>query len=106
MLVTLMMKYAILELLDSTCYSCGGQLFKQMWGAGIELRASACMAKIAMGMIDKKWTEAKSSWDFNVYLLFSYIDDFRIFMHQIVKGWSWEKDGYFLMKTLKMREVR
>ena len=94
LLVALMMKCAILALLDSTCYSFGGQIFKQMWGAGIGLRASACIAKIVMGMIDRRWAEVHTSWDIKVYLYFRYIDDLRIFMHPISKGWSWQEYGW------------
>ena len=51
-------------------------------------------SQILMGMIDKKWAEAQSSWDIYVYLYFRYIDDLRIFMHPIIKGWSWQDDGW------------
>ena len=37
LMVALMMKCAILALMDSTCYSFGGQLFRQMWGRGLAL---------------------------------------------------------------------
>ena len=95
LMVALMMKCAILALMDSTCYSFGGQLFKQMWGAGIGLRASACMAKIVMGMIDKRWSGLQASWCLKVYLFFRYIDDLRLFMHPITKGWSWGANGWY-----------
>ena len=95
LMVALMMKCAILALMDSTCYSFGGQLFKQMWGAGIGLRASACMAKIVMGMIDKMWSGLQASWCLKVYLFFRYIDDLRLFMHPITKGWSWGANGWY-----------
>ena len=90
MLVALAMKCAMLALMNSTCYSFGGQIFKQMWGAGIGLRASACMAKLVMGIIDKKWAGIQLSWDVKIYLYFRYIDDLRIYMHPISKGWTWD----------------
>ena len=86
MLVALMIKCAVLALMDSTCYSFGGQLYKQVWGAGIGLRASACMAKIVMGWIDRMWAKVQVSWDLCAYMYFRYIDDLRIFMHPIAKG--------------------
>ena len=94
MMVTLMVKIAVLALLDSTCYSFGGCLFKQLWGAGIGLRASACMAKIIMGMIDMMWARLQMSWDIKIYLYFRYIDDLRIFLHPISKGWYWDECGW------------
>ena len=46
MLLALLIKVSTLALMDSTCYSFGGEIFKQVSGAGIGLRASACMAKL------------------------------------------------------------
>ena len=94
MLVALMLKVAILALMDSTCYSFGGHIYKQMWGAGIGLRASACMAKIVMGLIDRMWADVQLTWDLRIYLYFRYIDDLRLFMHPINRGWSWGPNGW------------
>ena len=94
MLVALMIKCAVLALMDSTCYSFGGQLYKQVWGAGIGLRASACMAKIVMGWIDRMWAKVQVSWDLCAYMYFRYIDDLRIYLYPITKGWMWESSGW------------
>ena len=94
MLIALMVKVATLALLDSTCYSFGGELYKQVWGAGIGLRASACMAKIIMGLIDRMWASTQMTWDLKVYLFFRYIDDLRLFMHPISSGWRWGEKGW------------
>ena len=75
MLVALLLKVSILAVMDSTCYSFAGRIYKQMWGAGIGLRASACMAKIIMGLIDKLWAKTQHTWDIKLYLYFRYIDD-------------------------------
>ena len=103
MLVTLMIKVSILALMDSTCYSFGGKIFKQLWGAGIGLRASACMAKIVMGLIDKMWSEIQITWNLKIYLYFRYIDDLRIFLHPISEGWSWEDTGWVYTETADVR---
>merc|ERR1711873_308653 len=89
-----MLKVAILALMDRTCYSFGGHIYKQMWGAGIGLRASACMAKIVMGLIDRMWADVQLTWDLRIYLYFRYIDDLRLFMHPINRGWSWGPNGW------------
>ena len=91
MMIAMMVKIAVLALMDSTCYSFGGKLFKQMKGAGIGLRASACMAKLVMGLIDRMWADIQKSWDVIIYIYFRYIDDLRIFLHPITKGWFWDK---------------
>ena len=97
--MVLMIKVSILALMDSTCYSFGGKIFKQLWGAGIGLRASACMAKIVMGLIDKMWSEIQITWNLKIYLYFRYIDDLRIFLHPISEGWSWEDTGWVYTET-------
>ena len=94
MLIALCLKVSILALLDSTCYSFGSKIFKQKWGAGIGLRASACMAKVVMGLLDRMWAQAQSTWNLNIYLYFRYIDDMRIFLHPISKGWRWTDKGW------------
>ena len=94
LLVALLLKVSILAIMDSTCYSFGGRIYKQLWGAGIGLRASACMAKLIMGLIDKFWLKTQTTWDINIYLYFRYIDDLRVFLHPISPGWSWGQDGW------------
>ena len=94
MLVTLLIKVSLLALMDSTCYAFGGKIFKQLWGAGIGLRASACMAKIVMGLVDKMWTNTQTTWSLKVYMYFRYIDDLRIFLHPISEGWIWGDTGW------------
>ena len=54
-LVALMVKIAILVMVESTCYSFGGFLYRQLEGSGIELRGSACLAKLLMGQLDQIW---------------------------------------------------
>ena len=90
----LMIKLATLALMDSTCYSFGGNLYRQLKGAGIGLRASACMAKILMGMIDKTWAATQNLWSLVVAIYIRYIDDLRLLLYPINKGWSWGKGGW------------
>ena len=50
-----LIKILTIVLMKSTCYTVGGVIFKQLMGAGIGLRASACLAKLIMGQLDKRW---------------------------------------------------
>ena len=93
-LVLLLLKVFILAVMDSTCYSFAGRLYKQLWGAGIGLRVSACMAKIIMGLIDRLWAKTQLSWSIKLYLYFRYIDDLRLFLHPISPGWKWGQTGW------------
>ena len=54
LLVAILVKTLLIVLMDSTCYTFGGELYKQLHGAGIGLRSSACAAKLVMGKLDKK----------------------------------------------------
>ena len=83
MLLALLIKVSTLALMDSTCYSFGGEIFKQVSGAGIGLRASACMAKLLMGMLDKMWAQTQISWSLVVAIYLRYIDDLRVYIYPI-----------------------
>ena len=93
-MLALMMKISILVLMDSTCYMFGGEIFKQVCGAGIGLRASACAAKIVMGKMDILWAKIQLPWHLKVQIFLRYIDDLRIFMKPLRKGWRWTSEGW------------
>ena len=93
-MVALMMKVAVLVMMKSTCYTFGGLIYKQEEGTGIGLRGSACVAKLIMGMIDKKWARNQSSWGLVVQIYLRYIDDLRVYMAPINPGWSWGANGW------------
>ena len=44
-------------LMSSSCYSFGGRIYKQLRGAGIGERGSACIAKVMMSVWDKLWAK-------------------------------------------------
>jgi len=52
-MIALMLKIAILVMMESTCYTFGGKIYRQSNGAGIGLRGSTCVAKLVMGVIDR-----------------------------------------------------
>ena len=91
-LIGAMVHIASLVLMQSSVYSFGGNLFLQNEGSGIGLRASACIAKIAMAKWDKEWALCQSLWGLKVHLYMRYIDDLRLFMKPVAVGWWW-KDG-------------
>ena len=88
-MIGLLIKVLTIVLMETTVYSFGGRLFKQKEGAGIGLRSSACLAKIVMGMVDKKWANIQTLWNLKVQLYIRYIDDLRIYLWPIKDGWSW-----------------
>ena len=52
------------------------------------------MAKLVMGLIDRMWADVQLSWNLKLYLYFRYIDDLRLFLHPINKGWTWGPEGW------------
>ena len=94
LLVAILVKTLLIVLMDSTCYTFGGELYKQLHGAGIGLRSSACAAKLVMGKLDKKWASMQRLWGLSVQLYIRYIDDLRIYLRPIAKGWRWLEGGW------------
>ena len=89
-----LVKVLTIVLMKSTCYTFGGVIFKQLLGAGIGLRASACLAKLIMGQLDKRWAYIQLSWGLLCLIYLRYVDDMRVFMHPIRRGWTWSDQGW------------
>ena len=81
-------------MMSSTCYSFGGSIFLQKSGAGIGLRGSAAQAKVTMAMWDRRWASVMSSWSIIAQIFIRYIDDMRILLHPIKRGWKWSEEGW------------
>ena len=93
-LLALTVQVGTLLLMTTSCYSFGGELFRQKEGSGIGLRGSACLAKILMAFWDKTWGVLQKNLGLRACLFFRYIDDLRVLMAPISKGWWWRKDGW------------
>ena len=89
-----MIKIAVIIMSKTTCYSFGGLLYIQLAGAGIGLRASACLAKITMGKWDQAWASVMYSWGIKCKLYMRYIDDLRLYVYPIKQGWIWTEVGW------------
>ena len=76
-------------LMSSSCYSFGGRLYRQVEGAGIGERSSACIAKTVMSLWDKLWASTQGKAGIFCPLFVRYVDDLRIYLHPINNGWSW-----------------
>ena len=89
-----LMKISTLIMMISTCYTFGGNIYQQRSGAGIGLRGSAALAKLTMGKWDNRWASLMTSWCIRAKIFIRYIDDLRIYMHPIRKGWFWSDSGW------------
>ena len=94
-----MVKIAVITMSQTTCYSFGGILYRQVSGAGIGLRGSACLAKITMGQWDQAWAEVMMSWGIKCKIFMRYIDDLRIYVYPLKPGWSWTQNGWVFDST-------
>ena len=89
-MVGAMLKICVLVLFDSTCYTFGGDIFKQLDGAGIGLRGAAVLAKLVMAVWDNLWSGTQDNWGLLCELFIRYIDDIRVYIKPINRGWFWE----------------
>ena len=96
-MIARMLQIETITLMNSSCYSFGGKIYKQKGGAGIGERSSACIAKVVMSMWDKAWATTQSLLGLRALLFFRYIDDIRILLFPINVGWKWI-DGKWVYK--------
>ena len=83
-----------LVLMNTSCYSFGGKIFRQKKGAGIGERASACVAKLTMSLWDKLWASEQCMAGLWIPLFIRYIDDIRVYVFPINNGWSWNGEKW------------
>ena len=86
-MVSTAVQIMVLLMTSSTCYKFGGHIYKQKGGLGIGLRGSAALARLAMCRWDVLWAQMTISAGINLKLLFRYVDDLRIGMSPLRKGW-------------------
>ena len=93
-LVALMLQVMVLLLTSTTCYRFGGKIYKQTDGLGIGLRASAAIARLVMVTWDHTWGALHRRLGLVVLLFCRYVDDVRVLLKPIAKGWRWTDAGW------------
>ena len=93
-LVALMLHVMVLLLTSTTCYRFGGKIYKQTDGLGIGLRASAAIARLVMVTWDQTWGALQRRLGLVVLLFCRYVDDVRVYLKPIAKGWRWTDAGW------------
>ena len=88
-MIAYMVQISVLVLISSTCYSFGGQIYRQLKGLGIGLRASAALARITMCDWDNLWANRQWKLGLKVQIYFRYIDDLRFYLFPLTRGWRW-----------------
>ena len=93
-MIAAMIKLSTIVLMKTTCYSFGGQVYLQNDGAGIGLRASAALARIVMCTWDQRWSYIMKLWKLPCKLFIRYVDDIRVYVNFIKRGWRWSAKGW------------
>ena len=84
-------RVAVEVLFETHLYTFGGKTFLQKKGGPIGLRATCAVARLVMNMWDKEWLRMMDKVKLDIKEYMRYMDDGRVFMHCIKKGWRWEK---------------
>ena len=80
-----------LLMMATNVYSFAGDIYLQSTGAGIGLRAAACLARICMCIWDSKWATMQKDLGLSAMIFMRYVDDLRIHLFPINKGWFWSE---------------
>ena len=83
---------AVLVCMGSHVYRFNGDLYIQCRGGPIGMRFTASLASVVMKFWDIKWIELlrRENIKFDMYL--RYVDDCRLFLPIINKGWAWKNN--------------
>jgi hypothetical protein len=81
----------VMAVMNSHIYSFGGKYFLQKKGGPIGLRATCAIARITMLDWDRKWLDICQKNNLELVESGRYMDDLRVFLHEIKVGWRWHK---------------
>ena len=87
-MVALLVQINTILLMSSHIYTFGGRTYLQKEGAGIGLRASACLAHIMMCKWDTRWATHQLFQGLTVIRFIRYVDDLRLYVNAINRGWT------------------
>ena len=89
LLVATVVKLATEAMFKHHYYGFAGKKFQQREGGPIGLRGTCSIARLVMQMFDKQWEALVGNAGLKLSLYMRYMDDGRIFLHQIQRGWKW-----------------
>ena len=97
-MIAYMLQLMVLLVTSTTCYKFGGKIFRQRKGLGIGLRGSAALARLIMCRWDATWATIMKNYRLTLMIFYRYVDDIRLALRPINKGWFWESGNGSLMK--------
>ena len=84
-------KIAVSTMFNKHYYTFGGRKFHQARGGPIGLRGTCAIARAVMQLFDGKWEQRLVELGVEFWLNARYMDDGRIFLPPIKRGWRWEE---------------
>ena len=93
-MVALMVQIMVMLMTSTTCYTFAGNIYRQKNGLGIGLRGSAALARLTMCMWDSSWGTMQRLLGLKLKLFFRYVDDIRLYLYPISRGWFWDVDKW------------
>ena len=104
MVVGEVLRLAVEILFKTHMYSFRGSTFRQSDGGPIGLRATCAIARVVMGMHNKKWK--KKMKDHNIQIEFEgfYVDDGRVVLYGLRAGWRWTGGGLWYCKEWEIED--
>ena len=85
-------------------YTFGGDVFRQLKGGPIGLRATCAIARMVMCEWDRLWIQKLDSLNIKTELMMRYMDDGRTFLYAIRPGWRMVGDRLLFKKTWEMED--
>ena len=70
-------------------YTFGGKMYRQVKGGPIGLRGTCALARVIMNIWDRLWERMLTNMNIQLEDLRRYMDDGRVFIHPIRRGWRW-----------------
>ena len=90
LLIATVIQVAVKTVFETHVYQFDGKLYHQQQGGPIGLRATGAIAKVIMNDWDCQLMKCLVENDLRVEAAARYVDDVRLWIHQIERGWRWE----------------
>ena len=103
-IISRVVEAAVIICMNSHVYSFGEKIYIQVEGGPIGMRFTASLANVVMKMWDKKWVELMEEAGLEFDLFLRYVDDCRLFLPAINKGWVWEGDKFTFKRELMLND--
>ena len=91
MIASRVLELATLVCMGTHAYSFCGHLYLQREGGPIGMRFTASLANLVMKMWDCRFTQIAENLGIKIKLFVRYVDDCRVFLRGIKRGWKWER---------------